>query len=223
VSRCLTITHAELGGAGFVGDALERQGYRLEPLLRDGRLEWPPLDGADLVLVLGSDWSVYGADTAVHVEGEVAVVRDAHRRGIPVFGVCFGAQVLAAALGGEVRPAARLELGWHCVEPLDPAIEAGPWMQWHRDTFSVPDGVAVLARSAAGPQAVRAGRSFAVQFHPEVDAGIVESWIVADGGRDLARAGLAPDELIGATRREVPRAEEAARRLIQWFCADVAG
>ncbi len=220
--RCLTITHAELGSAGFVGDELERQGYRLEPVHRDGRLEWPSTTGADMVLVLGSDWSVYAAPTFQHVEGEVAAVREAHGRGVPVFGICFGAQVLAAALGGEVTPAERLELGWHRVDSLHPAIESGPWMQWHRDTFTVPDGVDVLAHSAAGPQAVRAGRSFAVQFHPEVDAEIVESWVAADGGRDLGQAGIDAATLVDAARREAPRAEAAARRLVRWFCADVA-
>jgi GMP synthase-like glutamine amidotransferase len=221
--RCLTITHAELGSAGFVGDELERQGFRLVPIFRDGRLEWPSPNGADLVLVLGSDWSVYGTDTRVHVEGELAAVEAAHHQGIPVFGICFGAQVLAAALGGQVRPAAQLELGWHRVDAVDPAIEAGPWMQWHRDTFTVPEGTALLATSPAGPQALHAGRSFAVQFHPEVDATIVESWVAADGGRDLAQAGLIADELIETTRREAPRAEAAARRLVRWFCAEVAG
>jgi GMP synthase-like glutamine amidotransferase len=222
VARCLTITHAELGSPGFVGDELERNGYRIEPLLRDGRVEWPTSNGADLLLVLGSDWSVYGAETRAHVDGEVAVVRDAHARGVPVLGICFGAQVLAAALGGQVHPAARLELGWLAIESDDAAIEPGPWMQWHRDTFTVPAGVEVLARSAVGPQAVRAGRSFAVQFHPEVDAAIVESWVTTGGGRDLALAGIDPAELIAETAREVPRAEAAARRLVRWFCAHVA-
>jgi GMP synthase-like glutamine amidotransferase len=222
VSRCVTITHAELGSAGFVGDELERQGYRVEPLLRDGRWEWPTIHGAELVLVLGSDWSVYDSATRAHVEGEVAVVRNAHQRGVPVFGICFGAQVLAAALGGEVRPAERLELGWRVVDSLHPAIEPGPWMQWHGDTFTVPDGVDLLARSESGPQAVLAGRSFAVQFHPEVDAEIVASWVAADAGRDLARAGLDAAELIESARQEAPRAEAAARRLVRWFCSHVA-
>jgi GMP synthase-like glutamine amidotransferase len=222
VARCLTITHAELGSAGFVGDELERQGYRLEPVHREGRSDWPSTDGADLVLVLGSDWSVYADETRAQVGGEVAAVRAAHRRGVPVFGVCFGAQVLAAALGGVVRLAEQLELGWHRIETCDPAIEPGPWMQWHRDTFAVPDGVEILARSAAGPQAMRQGRSFAVQFHPEVDADIVAAWVAVDGGRDLSTAGIDAQELIDTTRREAPRAEDAARRLVRWFCAEVA-
>jgi GMP synthase-like glutamine amidotransferase len=223
VARCLTITHAELGSAGYVGDELERQGYRLEPVLRDGGLEWPSSHGADLVLVLGSDWSVYAPSTSARVDGEVAAVREAHERGVPVLGICFGAQVLAAALGGVVQPAERLELGWHCVDPAHPAIEPGPWMQWHGDTFTIPAGVEVLARSAVGPQAIRAQRSLAVQFHPEVDVEIVSSWVDADGGRELVRAGLTVDALLDATRRETPRSEHAARRLVRWFCSDVAG
>jgi GMP synthase-like glutamine amidotransferase len=222
VPRCLTITHAELGSAGFVGDELERQGYRLEPVHRDGRLEWPSTTGVDLVLVLGSDWSVYAAETIPHVDGEVAAVREAHARGVPVFGICFGAQVLAAALGGEVKLAEQLELGWQHVDSLHPAIEPGPWMHWHRDTFTVPAGVEVLAQSASGPQAVRAGRAFAVQFHPEVDARIVESWVAADGGRDLNVAGVDATALVDAAHREAPRSEAAARRLVRWFCAYVA-
>jgi GMP synthase-like glutamine amidotransferase len=222
MSRCLTVANADLDRTGIVGDELERRGYRLELVLREGRLDWPSLDGIDLVLVLGSDWSVYGEPNRTEVDGEVALVREAHERGTPTFGICFGAQVLAAALGGTVRRSAVLELGWCTVESLDGAVPPGPWMQWHQDTFDVPSGVELLARSPAGPQAIRAVRSFAVQFHPEVDVAIVESWIEADAGRDLGRAGVDPAELLAATRRHVLEAEARTRALVHWFSTEVA-
>src|SRR5262245_26420649 len=118
--RCLVIGNAGLHDVGFVGDQLERRGFRLEPVMREHPSSWPSPADADLVLILGSDWAVYAQDTGDVVRAEIELVRDAHRRGVPVLGVCFGAQVLAAALGGSVQPAARLELGWCEVETDEP-------------------------------------------------------------------------------------------------------
>jgi len=96
---------------------------------------------------------------------------------IPILGVCFGAQALAAALGGTVSRAPRPEIGWHYVETDASWISRGPWFQWHSDRFTVPDGATELARSALAPQAFRHGRSLGVQFHPEVDGDIVSDWL----------------------------------------------
>ena len=220
VPRCLTITHAELGSAGFVGDELERQGYRLEPVHRDGRLEWPSTAGVELVLVLGSTGRCTQprrSRTSTAKSPQSARLTREFRSS----GSASAPQVLAAALGGEVKLAEQLELGWQHVDSLHPAIEPGPWMQWHRDTFTVPAGVEVLARSASGPQAVRAraapSRSSSIRKSTR-DRGVV-------GRRrrrpDLNVAGIDATALVDApTARR--RARSRARQLVRWFCAHVA-
>ena len=139
-----------------------------------------------------------------------------------MLGICFGAQMLSHALGGTVRRADAIELGWLTVESLHPAVPSGPWMQWHSDTFTLPPGAELLARSPIGPQAFRLGRSLAVQFHPEVDTDMVTDWARADDGRDLVEAGIDAEALIERAKVETTRSEPAARRLVDWFCTVVA-
>jgi GMP synthase-like glutamine amidotransferase len=144
------------------------------------------------VVVLGSSESVY--DRAVPwVAPELAFVREAVRGRVPVLGICFGGQLLSAALGGEVRPAAGGgETGWSLVETGDPDwIEPGPWVQSHGDVFTVPPGATELARSPTGPQAFRSGPHLGVQFHPEADEAIGMDW-ARDVRGNLARAGIDP-------------------------------
>ena len=121
------------------------------------------LDGVDLVLPLGSDWSVYADHVADQVAAECGLLTAAHHRAIPILGICFGGQLLAHALGGSVGPIDRPEIGW-C---------EGPWAQWHLDGFVVPPGAVELARSPSGPQAFLIGRTLGLQFHPEVDESIM--------------------------------------------------
>jgi GMP synthase-like glutamine amidotransferase len=221
VPRALMIANNGLATAGYVGDELMERGYGFERLGREDTTTWPGLDRAELVLVLGSEWHVHDVSMAQAVEAESALLLSAHRRDVPIFGICYGAQILTHALGGTVRRAEHLELGWLEVESLDAAIEPGPWLQWHADTFSLAPGAELLARSTVGPQAFRLGRAFAVQFHPEVDVDTVASWVRADGGRDLGAAGIDGEEFIERTRVETKRSEPAVRALVDWFLASL--
>ena len=104
---------------------------------------------------------------------------------MPVLGLCYGGQVLAAVLGAEVGPAPVAELGWRAIETDDAElVPAGPWLEWHFERFCTPPGAIELARTADAPQAFRIGPHLGVQFHPEATVEIVE------GGR--ARTGSRP-------------------------------
>ncbi len=218
MARALLVANERLAAGGFVGDELEQRGYRFTVVAREHPGTWPQLDGAELVLVLGSDWHAHEPERQDTVIAESALLAAAHRRAMPVLGICYGAQLLSHSLGGTVRPADRIEVGWCEVESCTPVIRSGPWMQWHSDTFTVPGGAELLACSDVGPQAFRYGRSFAVQFHPEVDVEMVSAWISADAGVELAEAGIDADELLEQTRAETPRSETDARALVGWFC-----
>lgn len=206
---------------GVVGEHLLDHGARVRSAARERPTGWPSLDGVDLVLTLGSDWSVYWPDVATSVEAEVALVRAAHDRGTPIFAICFGAQVVSHALGGVVARAPLAEIGWYEVHGAGPLVEPGPWLQWHVDAFTVPAGFERLAHSPAGPQAVLGGRTLAVQFHPEITPAIVDRW--ASGGADeLAAAGVDPDQLRAETLDRAAASADQARRLVDGFLALVA-
>lgn len=203
---------------GFIGERFKEHGIKFEHCERERPDQWPTLDGADLVILLGSWWSAYWSDVAQSVRAECELILETHRRGIPLFGICFGAQIMATAFGGSAQRAATHEIGWHKVT-ADPPYEVigGTWLQWHYDTFTVPKTLEVIATSPAGPQAIRAGRSFATQFHPEATEQIVRRWASESGETELAKVGLNAGELIAQTSREVAQSAKAAARLVDWF------
>ena len=136
---------------------------------------------------------------------------------MPVLGLCFGAQALAAALGGSIQRAGRPEIGWIAVEATAAGeavdgLAPGPWFAWHEDTFTGAGRGQELARTAAGPQAFALGRSVGLQFHPEVDAAIVRSWV--DGGRaQLATERIDEHALLAETEQAAPPARVRALAL----------
>jgi GMP synthase-like glutamine amidotransferase len=194
-----------LADPGLVGKALRARGADLvEHVLAD---QGSPgsLEGFDAVVVMGAPWSVYGDEVAGWIEGLLDTTREAVERKVPMLGICFGAQVFAQALGGRVMPAADHEVGVREVQTDDATVvPPGPWFMWHGDTFEVPEGAEVIARTPAGPQAYTHGPHLLVQFHPEATSEIVAAWLEYDD-TDFRTAGVDPAETL-----EILRANEAA-------------
>jgi GMP synthase-like glutamine amidotransferase len=214
--RVIVIKHHEIDDAGFIGAAFEGFGATLEVHLFPDAGPLPGLDGADHVVVLGAVWSVYDRDSIGHwIDAELDWLRAADAAGVPVLGICFGAQALTAALGGRVEPAPRPEIGWTMIEPADPElIEPGPWLEFHNDQCLVPPNATVLARNELCVQAFAVGRHLAVQFHPEVDGAQVRRWMDDGGARAAQRAGLDPAALTAQSAALEPEAEQRAGRLV---------
>jgi GMP synthase-like glutamine amidotransferase len=174
---------------GFVGERLEQLGGELTQLLREDFPADRALDAgeADLVLLLGSHHGVVDAGREDVVAAESALVRRCLDDGRPVIAICYGAQLAAHALGGVVDRADDPEIGWYYVDSHDPALcPPGPWVQYHIDRFTVPDGARGLGESTAGPQgfAVESPdgllRLVAWQFHPEVTPAVLQRWVDED-------------------------------------------
>lgn len=220
--RALLVANAADADPGFVGERFRHHGYAFTECHRERPGEWPGLDGYDLVLLLGSDWSVYWPEVGASVAAELALVCAAHARGVPQFGICFGFQSMSAALGGTVARADRPEIGWFDVVTDTPdELAPGPWMQWHSDVVTVPPDAVEVARSDAGPQAWWLGHSFGTQFHPEATVTVVSRWS-AGGADELAAAGVERDALAEATARNVLRSRADTDRLVDAFLARVA-
>ncbi len=229
VVRAALIANTSDADPGFVGRSLRERGYSFVEFLREQWGDWPGLDGIDLVVAMGSSWSVYWPDEAGPIRAEQQLIGEAAAAGIPVLGICFGAQQLATVLGGAVTRAQSPEIGWFSVEKLPETAHAapdcmteGPWMQWHYDRFSVPPGATVLAQSPVGPQAIVCGRSLGVQFHPEATESIVRRWSSDDGEPELRAQQIDPVGLMADTSAHIADAERRCDRLVDWFLRNVA-
>jgi GMP synthase-like glutamine amidotransferase len=220
--RALIIQHDDDGPAGHVGDWLDARGAEQDTYrIIDDQRERDPHD-YDLIVSLGSEHAAYN-DALPWLDLEQRMLVAAAAADVAVLGICFGSQLLARALGGDAMPAARAEIGWVAIHtPGASLVDAGPWLQWHHDTFTLPPGASLLAESPVGPQAFTIGCSFGVQFHPEASPEIVASWV--DTGREeLARAGLDPDRVLGETRERSGENRARTWRLLDAFMERVAG
>jgi GMP synthase-like glutamine amidotransferase len=228
--RCLVIQHEPDGPVGLAGERLAHHGYELHPVLvmqstGDGHSDvvFPDPKEFDFVVSLGSVQGVYDRDAiGSWIDAELACLRAAHDHGVPILGICFGGQALAAALGGTVEKAPGHEIGWYELESLAPEIPAGPWFVWHIDRFTVPPGATELARTGLCPHAFRLGRSVGLQFHPEADEVILKTWVASCGDEYFAAKEVERDSLYGGPERHA-RARESFFRMIDWMVDEVAG
>lgn len=206
--RALVVANSGDDDAGHVGERLVERGYTLHIKHRDTPELPRHLDGYDLVVILGSDWSVYWEHLQDNVEREAALIRQAATDGVPTLGICYGAQLMSHALGGSVEAADQVEIGWYDITSTNEALApSGPWFEYHVDRFTPPEGAEVLATSPAGPQAYRLGSMLALQFHPEVRPDIIRRWgSTADDdahkyGIDLPAVYAESDERAETTRK----------------------
>jgi GMP synthase (glutamine-hydrolysing) len=180
----LAILHGDNVPAGTFAEVVTERGHRFDMWNPAEGATPPPLDAYGAVIPLGGAMHV---DQEAHhpwLREEEQYVRALLDRGVPLLGVCLGAQLVAKAAGADVGPARKPEIGWCEVERTadDPVVgvlpERFPAFQWHYYAFEVPAGGRELARSRVCPQAFRVGEAaWGVQFHPEVTREIVASWV----------------------------------------------
>jgi GMP synthase-like glutamine amidotransferase len=193
--------------AGLLGDWAAARGHALLVVRVHAADPLPAAGEVQRAVVLGSDRSVHD-DPPDWVAEQIAWLRSLDQAARPILGLCFGGQVLATALGGEVRRAQQPEIGW-----VDVGGEVGgTWFAWHFDTFSAPPGARELGRNAAALQGFALGPHVGLQFHPEVTPAIVDDWIAA-GGRELDSQRLDAAAIRERTAREADRARAAAFEL----------
>jgi GMP synthase-like glutamine amidotransferase len=173
----------------------------------------PTLGEVDGIVSLGGAQSMVAPSP--DLLEEAALLREAVDAGVPVLGVCLGAQILAHAMGGEVRRSSRRTVAWHALTPAaeDPIVAAlpapVPALHWNEDVFTLPPGaVELFDRPGDGVEAFRAGEcAWAVQFHPDVDRGALDGWYaryeawLEEAGVTAASARAADDEWWDAHER----------------------
>ena len=178
----LVFQHDPREDAALLGHALSRHGHRLRVLRLDLGQPLPAdLDDVDGVVSMGGPMNVDESAKHAWMPGEMAMLRAAHEARKPVVGVCLGAQLIAAALGGKVAAMAKPEVGWHALTlspagATDPLLAGQPLsvVQFHlhgQQVTELPAGAANLASTpACRNQAFRVGfRTYAFQYHVECD------------------------------------------------------
>lgn len=174
--RIHTFQHVPFEGLGSIGPFLESAGHTLTftPFHQSGLI--PDLAAIDALIVMGGPMSVNDESEFPWLVQEKAFVRRAVEAGTPVLGICLGAQLIACALGAEIRKNPVKEIGWFPVRKVHGGRNrcfAFPdsvlAFHWHGETFDLPPRATLLASSdACANQAFQVGaRAIGLQFHLE--------------------------------------------------------
>ena len=226
--RALLIQHDHICTPGFVGERLLDRGFDLvvHQVVREDRflspnveIEFPDPTDFDAIIPMGAPWSVYDHEAiGAWVPAELTMLRDAHQHEVPVLGICFGGQMLAAAHGGSVARSAAPEIGWVNVDSDDESlVPSGIWFQWHYDRWQLPTHAQEVAHNANSSQAFVLGRNLAVQFHPEMTSEILTSWIATGGAAEIDQFGMELETLVRQTAENDVSNRERAHRLVDQF------
>ena len=193
----------------------------------------PPVEGVAGVVMFGGTMNVDQTDRHPFLARVREYTRDAVDAGVPYLGICLGSQILARALGRDVVKSPVKEVGFEPLRPLPEAKEdrllslygdGDMVVQWHEDTFELPDGAELLASSdRVTVQAFRAGEcAWGIQFHQEVDGSEFGWWLeLASAAMDLeAEWGKSVETLRREAAVHMHEHEERGRELFRRF-ADV--
>ena len=231
LTKLLTLIHARWENPHRILDAFgDAEVLTVEALAGD---PLPSHDEVDGVIAMGGPMNVDDVERHPALAAEREWLAEAVAREMPVLGICLGAQLLARAMGAEVRRGTRPEIGFAHVDvhdPTDPVIgglaPSATVLHWHSDVFDLPEGATSLASSPVTEhQAFRRGNAWGVLFHPEADAALVEAWLkvpemVMEAGRaiGLGASGLLPSqaeelepELVRSHHPRLPRLRRTGR------------
>ena len=227
--RIVVLEHNDYIPAGHLATALDAAGADVTTLRIGCGDPVAGIDGWDGIVILGGEMGAYDTDRFPWLDDEKRMVADAVAADVPLFGVCLGSQLMADGLGGEAYLAPAKEIGVIDVEltdagRADPVVKHldAPCVVWHQDTFDLPPGAVLLARSDRYPHAFRIGSALAVQGHPEASPEIVESWIAQSGRAALRACGVDPDDLRAQVAATAEVQQQMALRLFGAWLSEIA-
>ena len=200
--------------------SLEKRGVQL--VCRLVPKEGLPPDPGDLLIVMGGPMSVNDSDP--WIGEEMSFIQAAIKSGLPVLGICLGSQLMAKALGAQVRPGRAIEIGMTpirltLVGKQDPVFGTLPEpfevFEWHGEVFDLPAGCVPLASSEVAPlQAFRYGaKAYGLLFHVEMEQNGVDA-LCRECGSDLSRAGLTAQQVKARTVSALSSLHQIADRLV---------
>ena len=204
--QALVLQHIACEPPGEYEDVMLERGVQIRRVELDEGEPLPDRDEFDLIVAMGGPMSVNDDDELPWVTGEKRFIGEAVRTGTPYWGACLGVQLLAASLGARVYAGPAPEVGLMTVSltdeaAADPVFDGLPaellTLQWHGDTFDLPEGAIRLAGSDAYPnQAIRWGdAAYGVQFHLEVSTALAAEWAAVPAYEAYLDSVLGPGSL----------------------------
>ncbi|WP_028048558.1 type 1 glutamine amidotransferase [Cellulomonas sp. URHD0024] len=179
----LILTHAPHEGPGLIANGLDTP-VRVRTVLDVAEPRLPALDDVSGVVVMGGAMDADDLTGHPGLAAEQALLASAVEADVPVLGICLGMQLLALALGSRLRRRTGTEIGFAPVDVVadDPVLgvfgSRPNVLHWHSDSVDLPPGATLLASTELTPvQAFRAGSALGLQFHPELDAGMLALWL----------------------------------------------
>jgi GMP synthase (glutamine-hydrolysing) len=227
MKQVVAIRHVHFEDLGIFGPVIEEHGYRIR-YIDAGWDDLCAVDATapDLLVVLGAPIGAYEDDKYPFLETELALIARRLESGRPILGLCLGAQLMARAMGAEVRPGPAKEIGWGPLDLTDAGkagplrhLGAEPVLHWHGDLFELPQGAERLASTEICPnQAFSLGAAvLGCQFHPEAAPDGFERWLIGHAA-EIASAGLSPNVLRRETEMYGQAAAERGRKVIaEWL------
>lgn len=234
MGEVLVFQHDPLEDLGFFGEVLHKQraDYRVARLFH-GEMPAENWEQVKALIVLGGPMHVDDEENFPFLRWEKRIIRAAIDEAVPVLGICFGAQLIAAALGAPMFHGAVKELGWSPISitahgQVDSLLgylpESANVFQWHSDGFELPAGAILLATSQHYPnQAFRVGKNiYGVQFHLEVTPRMIERWL-DERSKDLAQAPyVLPERILAETKLYGPALKYYGERFLSEFIRRVS-
>lgn len=233
VRPLICFRHEPLDTLGLAAKAFAEKALEVVVLdTWDGSVSYPALDEVSGLLVLGGQMNVDQTERFPFLAAEQSLLVEAVERGLPVFGICLGAQMLARASGAEVVPASAREVGFLPIDLTeagkeDPVLSGlapgGNVFQWHEDSLGLPSDAVLLATGRDGlVQAFRLrDRAWAIQFHLELDRDELEGWLRATGVDLKDRWGKSAEELRREAETHLEEQQRRARGVFRRFAAEV--
>jgi GMP synthase (glutamine-hydrolysing) len=229
MKRLLVFQHVPHEILGTFNPLLKDAGFRIR-YVNFGRTPdaVPNVEKYDGLIILGGPMCVDQTDGHPHLLTEIAAIKTAMERNMPVLGICLGAQLIATALGAKVRRNPAKEIGWYDVTPTDEGAKDPLFscfngtekiFQWHGDTFDIPQGAVNLATSPeCNNQAFRFGeRTYGLQFHLEVDEPLIQRWLKTPAHvhelEQLADDRFRPEHILAETPEHIANTAELGSRL----------
>jgi GMP synthase-like glutamine amidotransferase len=234
--RVLVVQHIACEPPGVYEDVLFERGAEVHRVELDEGEPLPAWEGFDAIVAMGGPMSVNDEADHPWLREEKRVIAEAVRAGLPYWGVCLGVQLLATSLGARVHAGPTPEVGLlpvtmtdeGCADPVMGSLPRSVvTLQWHGDTFDLPEGAVLLASSPAYPaQAFRYRNAYGVQFHLEVSRAMAEDWgrVPAYGAyvdRVLGEGSL-PDLIGEFTAREAEMRDHGRTMFTAWMDATMA-
>jgi GMP synthase (glutamine-hydrolysing) len=224
--RFLVIQHAACEPPGAYEEEMLARTIAIERVEIDAGERLPEWRDFDAIVAMGGPMGACEDQTLRWLAPEKQLIAEAVSAGVPFWGVCLGAQLLAASLGAKVYRGPHPEIGVYRDVELTAAGRADPvfggapaqlaTLQWHSDTFELPPGARLLASSAAYPhQAFAWRRAYGIQFHLEVSPRMAAEWLRLPQYADELTRSLGPDALSELTDQltQLESATSLAREL----------